>query len=171
MALSFMPSCSMTLHVVVTCDPAINATPEQAERYLETGDIKVLDPHAGATIFCLKALSPVEREEAEVRAGAYTRSELGRHLWIKEPINSEERARWHHALTNEEREALGEYKAYLNRVFVEMINAALVSVDGVPVKQGESPLDLVRPESHRVQVIAELVRHVQRMSLLGEQGK
>jgi hypothetical protein len=44
-------------------------------------------------------------------------------------------------------------------------------VDGVPVKQGESPLDLVRPESHRVQVIAELVRHVQRMSLLGEQGK
>jgi hypothetical protein len=33
----------------------------------------------GATMFTLKALSPQEREEAEVRAGAYTRSELGRH--------------------------------------------------------------------------------------------
>jgi hypothetical protein len=39
MALSFMPSSSMTLDVVVTCDPAINATPEQASAYLDSGDL------------------------------------------------------------------------------------------------------------------------------------
>jgi hypothetical protein len=173
MALSFMPSSSMTLDVVVTCDPAVNATPEQAERYLDTGDIKVLDPHAGATIFTRKALSAIEREEAEVRAGAYTRSELGRHLWIKEPMTPEARAQWHHALALDEREALGEYKAYLNRVFVEMVKSALTAVDGVGVsaQSGSHPLELIRPESHRVQVIAELVRHVQRMSLLSPSGK
>jgi hypothetical protein len=173
MALSFMPSSSMTLDVVVTCRPAVNATPEQAERYLDTGDIKVLDPHAGATIFTLKALSAIEREEAEVRAGAYTRSELGRHLWIKEPMTPEARAQWHHALALDEREALGEYKAYLNRVFVEMVKSALTAVDGVGVsaQSGSHPLELIRPESHRVQVIAELVRHVQRMSLLSPSGK
>jgi hypothetical protein len=34
-----------------------------------------------------------------------------------------------------------------------------------------NPLEDIRPEAHRVQVIAELVRHVQRMSLLGQSGK
>ena len=180
MALSFMPSSSMTLDVVVTCDPAVTASAEQAAAYLDSGDLRDLrgdlgtqSGYEGATVFTLKALSPQEREEAEVRAGAYTRSELGRHLWIKEPMTPEARAQWHHALALDEREALGEYKAYLNRVFVEMVKSALTAVDGVGVsaQSGSHPLELIRPESHRVQVIAELVRHVQRMSLLSPSGK
>lgn len=170
MALAFLPSSSMTLDVVVSCDPAVIGSPEQIHAYLESGRLEELGGYEGATIFRLKALSPAEREEAEVRAGAYRRSELGRHLWMAEPTSLSERARWHHALQTEEREALGEYQAYLNRVFVEMVRSALVAIDGAEIK-GENPLDLIRPEAHRVQVLAELVRHVQRISLLGHSGK
>lgn len=172
MAFSFMPSSTMTLDVVVTCDPAVVATPEQAAAYLESGDIGKLGGHEGATMFTLKALSPQEREEAEVRAGAYTRSELGRLLWVEAPDELRARAAWHHALNEDERAALASYQAYINRVFVEMVKAALIMIDERPVsKSGPNPLDDIRPEAHRVQVIAELTRHVQRMSLLGQSGK
>lgn len=171
MALSFMPSSTMTLDVVVTCDPAVIATTEQAHAYLERGDLSELGGHEGATLFTLKALSPTEREEAEVRAGAYTRSELGRMLWVEAPDEPRAKALWHHNLSEDERAALASYQAYINRVFSEMVRAALVALDGRAVTKGESPLDLIKPESHRVQVIAELVRHVQRMSLLGQSGK
>ena len=70
----------------------------------------------------LKALSPAEREEAEVKAGAYTRSELGRLLWVEAPSETKERARWHHALTDDERQAMSDYQAYLSRVYIEMVS-------------------------------------------------
>ena len=42
--------------------------------------------------FTLKALSPAEREQAEIRAGAMTRSELGRLLWSEAPDDPREKA-------------------------------------------------------------------------------
>lgn len=172
MAFSFVPSSTMVLDVVVTCDPAVTASAEQATAYLDSGDLGTLSGYEGATVFTLKALSPQEREEAEVRAGAYTRSELGRLLWVEAPEELRARAAWHHALHEDERAALASYQAYINRVFIEMVKAALIMIDERPIpKQGPNPLDDIRPEAHRVQVIAELTRHVQRMSLLGQSGK
>jgi hypothetical protein len=171
MALSFMPSSTMTLDVVVTCDPAVTATPEQASAYLDSGDLGKLGGHEGATMFTLKALSPQEREEAEVRAGAYTRSELGRMLWVESPDEPRAKALWHHSLSDDEKGALASYQAYINRVFNEMVRASLIMIDERPVTKDSNPLEDIRPEAHRVQVIAELVRHVQRMSLLGQSGK
>ena len=134
MALSFMPSSTMTLDVVVTCDPAVIATNEQAAAYLESGDLGKLEKHEGATMFTLKAL-------------------------------------WHHNLSDDEKSALASYQGYINRVFNEMVRASLIMIDERPIAKDSNPLDDIRPEAHRVQVIAELVRHVQRMSLLGQSGK
>ena len=50
-----------------------------------------------------------------------------------------------------------------------MIRASLVSIDG-----NEADLETIqsiRPETHRVQAITELVLHVQRISLVGDSGK
>ena len=168
MALSFLPDSELSLDVVVSCDPAVKATPKQVREYLSSGDVNALESHEGATVFTLKALSPSDREAAEVKAGAYTRSELGRILWLDSPENEREKAQWHHELAEDERAALAGYQAYLNRVFVEMVRAALIKIDGEPAKDR---LDLIKPESHRLQVIGELVQHIQRMSLLGTSGK
>lgn len=168
MALSFLPDADLTLDVVVTCDPAVVATDEQAEAYLLSGDVNDLGGYEGATIFTLKALSPSDREAAEVKAGAYTRSELGRMLWVEAPEEPKAKARWHHELAEDEREALALYQSYLNKVFVEMVNVALIKIDG---EEAKGKVDLIKPESHRLQVISELVQHIQRMSLLGQAGK
>lgn len=169
MALSFLPDSDLTIEVVVTCDPAVQCSAEQLKVYLESGELSALDAHEGATRFRLKALSPSDREQAEVRAGAYTRSELGRILWLDAPSDDErEKARWHHELAPDEREALASYQAYLSRVFVEMVRVALVSIDDQPA--GDA-IDRIKPEMHRLQVISELVQHIQRISLLGVSGK
>ena len=101
MALSFMPSADMTIDVVVSVDPSVKASPEQWRAYMETGDVKELEAYEGATLFTLKALSPSEREQAEVKAGAYTRSELGRMLWVEAPDDLKAKARWHHELSED----------------------------------------------------------------------
>ena len=168
MALSFLPDSDLTLDVVVTCDPAVEATPEQVSAYILSGEPSDLGGSEGATVFTLKALSPSDRETAEVKAGAYTRSELGRLLWLEAPDEERAKARWHHELQEDEREALASYQSYLNKVFVEMVKVALISIDGEPA---EGKLDLIKPEAHRLQVITELVQHIQRMSLLGQRGK
>ena len=170
MALSFLTSSEQTIEVVTTVDPAVDASPDQVSIYLETGDLSKLNIVGDdATRFTLKALSPVEREEAECRAGALTRSELGRLLWSEAPNDAEEKARWHHALTPEDREAMSDYQQYLNRVYIEMIRSSLISIDGVD--GSAEMIQQIRPESHRVQVISELVLHIQRISLLGIEGK
>jgi hypothetical protein len=144
------------------------ATEEQAQAYLVSGDMNDLGGYEGATIFTLKALSPSDRETAEVKAGAYTRSELGRMLWVDAPDEPKTKARWHHELAEDEREALALYQAYLNNVFMEMVNVALIKIDG---EEATGKIDLIKPESHRLTVISELVQHIQRMSLLGRAGK
>jgi len=170
MALSFLTSSEQLIEVVTSVDPAVKATPDQVSAYLETGDKSRLDDVGDdATHFTLKALSPSEREEAECKAGALTRSELGRLLWSEAPDDAEEKARWHHALTSEDREAMSDYQQYLNRVYIEMIRSSLVSIDGEQVSV--EMIQQIRPESHRVQVISELVLHIQRISLLGIEGK
>lgn len=168
MALSFLPDSDMTIEVVVSCDPAVKCSPEQYSKYIETGDLSALESYEGATLFKLRALSPSDREQAEVKAGAYTRSELGRILWLDAPSDDREKARWHHALAPDEREALAMYQGYLSRVFVEMVNVSLVEIDG---EQASDMIDRIKPESHRLQVISELVQHIQRISLLGVAGK
>jgi len=98
-----------------------------------------------------------------------TRSELGRLLWSEAPDDQREKARWHHQLSNDEREAMSEYQQYLNNVYNEMIRASLISINDVDATLEQ--LQMIRPESHRVQTISELVLHIQRISLLGDQGK
>ena len=79
MALNFLTSSEQTIDVVVTCDSEVTSTTEQRSAYLSSGDLGDLgEVGESATRFTIKALSPSEREEAEVRAGAYSRSELGK---------------------------------------------------------------------------------------------
>jgi hypothetical protein len=169
MALSFLTSSEQTQEVVVTCDPEVTASAEQRSAYLESGDLSALGEVGQATRFTLKALSPSEREDAEARAGALIRSELGRLLWTEAPIEERERAEWHHALTDDERRAMSDYQAYLNRVYQEMINSSLILIDGEEADAEQ--LQLIRPEAHRIQTVSELVLHIQRISLLGIEGK
>ncbi len=49
-----------------------------------------------------------------------------------------------------------------------MVNVALIKIDG---EEATGKIDLIKPESHRLTVISELVQHIQRMSLLGRAGK
>ena len=170
MALSFLTNADHTVEVVVTCDPEVEADESQRSAYIQSGDLSELGSVSDqATRFTLKALSPSEREDAEVRAGALRRSELGRLLWSEAPIDSAERARWHHALTDDEREAMSGYNAYINRVYVEMLRASLKLIDGEEASVDQ--LELIRPDSHRTDTISQLVLHVQRISLLGDKGK
>ena len=50
-----------------------------------------------------------------------------------------------------------------------MIRASLQAVDGESATL--DTIQSIRPESHRVQAITELVLHIQRISLLGDSGK
>ena len=170
MALSFLTSADLSIDVVVTCDKEVMATSEQRKDYLADGDLDALgEVGSNATRFTLKALSPAEREEAEVRAGAYSRSELGRMLWVEAPSDTSERARWHHALSDDERVAMADYQAYLSRVYVEMVRSSLTHIGGE--ESGIDQVNLIRPDSDRLVVMSELVSHIQRISLLGTEGK
>ena len=80
MAISFLTSTQIEVDVYLTFDPSIELDEDQKTEYLTTGIFKGTVKE-GATVFTLKALSPSEREDAEVKAGSYTRSELGRMLW------------------------------------------------------------------------------------------
>ena len=64
---------------------------------------------------------------------------------------------------------MSDYQAYLNRVYKEMINASLTHIDGAGASADQ--LELIRPEAHRIQTVSELVQHIQRISLLGLEGK
>ena len=170
MALNFLTSSELFLEVVITCDTSIKATDKERSAYLSSGDLDDLgEIGVDATKFKLKALSPAEREEAEVKAGAYTRSELGRLLWVEAPSKTKERARWHHALTDDERQAMSDYQAYLSRVYTEMVRSSLTHISGEPASVDQ--INLIRPDGHRLIVMAELVAHIQRISLLGTEGK
>lgn len=171
MALNFSTSTKVNYEVVVSCDESLDMTSEEISTYLlKGGDFKSKEG-SEPTLFVIKALSPSEREEAEVKAGAYKRSELGRVLYAEEPKgDSKEKGLWFDALSDQEKQALFDYNQYINRVYSEMVKAAVIEIKGV---EG-SPWDLInsiKPESHRVRTISDLVLHIQRVSLLGDQGK
>jgi len=168
MPISFLSSSLSNVDVFLSFDPSVEINDEQRTKYLTSG---VFEGSAkqDATKFTLKALSPSEREEAEMQAGSFTRSELGRLLWIESPSEDKEKAQWHHALSEEEKRALSSYQAYLNRVYLEMIRASLVAIDGEDATLDN--IQAIRPEVHRVQAITELVLHIQRISLVGDEGK
>lgn len=170
MALNFLTSSKQTIDVVVTCDSEVSSTTEQRSAYLSSGDLGDLgEVGENATRFTIKALSPSEREEAEVKAGAYSRSELGRMLWLEAPNDPKEKARWHHNLEDSERVSMADYQAYLSRVYLEMIRASLTHINGEEASVEQ--VDMIRPDSDRLTVISELVLHIQRISLLGVEGK
>ena len=170
MAFHFSTSADQTYQVVSTVDPSVLGTDAAKIEYLSSRDESLLDSTEGATRFNLRALSPQAREQAEVRAGAYSRSELGRQLFMEQPDELRERARWHHDLAPDERQALGEYVGYLDRVYREMLSVALVSVEGHDGDALEL-IDAIRPDHHRQVLMGELVAHVQALSLLPIEGK
>lgn len=170
MALNFLTSIDQNITVVVTCDPDVKASEEQKAKYLSSANLSDLESVSDtATRFTLKALSPADREDAEQRAGAYTRSELGRLLWIEAPSDRAERARWHHELSDDEREAMADYQSYLNRVYLEMVRASLTHINNEPATLDN--VQNIRPDDNRAITISELVVHIQRISLLGTEGK
>ena len=169
MALRFLTNAHHTIDVVVTCDDAVTCTEEQRALYLSDANQEHLKVGDQATIFTLKALSPSDREDAEQRAGAFSRSELGRLLWVEAPTVKLERAKWHHALSIDEREAMADYQAYISRVYIEMVRASLIHIDGEPASIDQ--VQLIRPDDVRSSTISELVIHIQRISLLGDEGK
>ena len=169
MALRFLTNAHHTIDVVVTCDDAVQCTDEQRALYLSDANREHLTVGNEATVFTLKALSPSDREDAEQRAGAFSRSELGRLLWVEAPSENVERAKWHHALSVDEREAMADYQAYISRVYIEMVRASLTHIDGEPASIDQ--VQLIRPDDVRSSTISELVIHIQRISLLGDEGK
>lgn len=171
MALNFALSSDTQIQVVITADESVNADDDTRRTYLDTGDASLLHITEGATWFTLKALSPAERLQAEINAGAHTRSELGRHLAEQRGEHTgEARARWHHALNDDEREAVASYDQYIEACYVETVKAGLVSIDGHDGDPFEV-LQSIRPEGVRQLAIVELACHVQRISLLGPDEK
>ena len=170
MSFIFATSAEYITEVVSTVDPAVEASEEAKVEYLTTRDESLLGDTSGATRFKLRALSPQAREEAEIEAGVYSRSELGRLLHMEQPTDPKERARWQHDLPVDEREALGDYQQYLSRCYRGLLRAGLVEVvghDGDPLEL----LDRVRPDHHRMVLSSELVTHIQGLSLLPPSGK
>jgi hypothetical protein len=157
MALHFSTSTNDHFTIVVTCDSAVNFTDESKAAY--------------STRFTLKPLGPQDRERAEIRAGAFTRSELGKLLWAESPNDKRAHARWHHALTEDEREALASYEAYISKSYVEYVyvRESLISINDEPATM--DMIDSIRPEHMRITTITEIVLHLQRVSLLGDVGK
>jgi len=169
MALHFLTSSEQTIDVVSTCDPSVKIDESRYYEYLNTGDISLLELKDDATIFKLKPLTPEDRENAEIAAGALTRSELGRFLFVNSPDDEKEKAIYHHSLSDDERKAYSEYAAYIGRVTIEMIKKSLVEINGESASF--DMIQSIRPDRDRLQTITELSIHVQRISLVGDLGK
>jgi hypothetical protein len=171
MALYFSTTTDIEYSIVITCDKALDMSFEEMTSYLQ-GDLDRLKIKEGQTptYFKIKPLSPSDREDIEVKAGAYTRSELGRMLYIEQPDDPKEKAYWHDKLSDEERSTLAQYQAYLNRVYVETAKKAVVKIEGYEGKAWDA-IQSIKPDNHRIQTIAEIIAHVQRISLLGPEGK
>ena len=170
MALSFALSADIQISVWVTCDKSVSCDEEARSTYLSTGDLSGVSIGDDATEFIIKPLSAHEREQTEINAGAHTRSELGMFLSNQKPSDLEDRARWHDALTLDERSALAQYDQYLSRCYDELVRSSLIEIVGA---EG-SPFEIIqsiRPENHRQLAIIELVCHIQRLSLLGDKKK
>lgn len=170
MALYFSTNSEKIFEIAITCDLALDMTQEEKTAYLKTGEGLKVKEGSNPTFFKIKALSPKEREAVELAAGAYSRSELGRILWSEEPSESREKAYWREALSEVERKALQSYELYISRVYEEMIQASVLEVVGVEGKPYEI-IQQIRPDADRIRAMSELILHIQRLSLLGSEGK
>ena len=115
MAISFLSSSLSKVDVFLSFDSSVELNDEQRTTYLTSGVFEG-SAQKEATKFTLKALSPNEREDAEMKAGSFTRPEFGRLLWIEATEYEKSKAKCHHARSEEEKRALSSYQAYLNRV-------------------------------------------------------
>jgi hypothetical protein len=95
---------------------------------------------------------------------------LGRMIYLDQPDDQKKRAYWHDSLSDQEKNAFAQYQAYLNRVYVETAKKALARIDGVDGDAWQV-VQSIKPDHHRIQAIAEIVAHTQRISLLGNEGK
>lgn len=169
--LKFSTTTTIEIKIAVSCDPALDMTSAEISAYLQ-GDfdsLKIKQDQA-PTYFFIKPLSPSDREEIEIKAGAYTRSELGRMLFVEQPEDQKKRAYWQDSLSDQEKNALAQYQAYLNRVYAETAKKALIKVEGFDGTAWDA-VQSIKPDHHRIQTIAEIVTHIQRISLLGDEGK
>jgi hypothetical protein len=169
--LKFSTTTTIEIKIAVSCDPALDMTPAEISAYLQ-GDfdsLKIKQDQA-PTYFFIKPLSPADREEIEIKAGAYTRSELGRMIYLDQPDDQKERAYWHDALSDQEKNAFAQYQSYLNRVYAETAKKALVKIEGFDGSAWDA-IQSIKPDAHRILTIAEIVAHTQRLSLLGDSGK
>ena len=108
MALRFSSTADITLEVVITSDSSVSCDEKAVQAYLTEGDKSGLSIGEDATIFIIKPLTLEERERAEIKAGAHTRSELGRYLSEQKPQDQESYARWHHSLSEDSHTPCGE---------------------------------------------------------------
>ena len=170
MAFTFATSANYELDVVCISDPVLeDVDQETKDKYLETTDMSLFADVEGLTVFRVRALSHQDREEAEIRAGAYQRTELGRVLNWQAPTDEVEQAKWFDNLTAHEQESFHKYIKYLKNVNEEIIQQSLVSIDGQRASLNE--INLIRPDSLRSQVFNELTLHIRRISLLDLEQK
>ena len=170
MAFNFATSANYELDVVCISDPALEDVDQAIkDRYLETTDMSLFNGVDGLTVFKIRALSHQDREQAEIRAGAYQRTELGRILNWQAPSDEIEQAKWFDNLTAHEQESFHKYIKYLKNVNEEILNQSLISIDGK--KATIEDINLIRPDSLRAQVFNELTLHIRRISLLDLEQK
>lgn len=166
--ISFNTSTLHTFKIVVSTDSSVKMTEEQKKNYFNTGELNDIEVNSDATWFTLRTLSITDREQAEIKAGAFTRSELGKLLWVEAPNDTREKALWHNRLSDEEKEALAKYEKYLDRSYIEYAKASLVAINDKEVDS--NILDDLSP-SDKSNVIYEIVIHLTRESTLSEAGK
>ena len=165
MSFSFATSSNYKMKVICTSDPALEHIDQSIkDQYLESSDMNLFPEIDNLTIFEIKALSHEDREQAEIRAGAYQRTELGRVLNWQAPNEELEQAKWFDNLNPDEQEAFHRYLKYLRRVNEEIVNQSLISIDGKEASLED--INLIRPDNLRSQVFNELTLHIRRISLL-----
>ena len=171
MALHFLTNTNQSFDIYITCDSDISASEENKRLYLKSRDISLLEIGENATKVTLKPLGPAEREAAEIRAGAFTRDELGKFLYY-EYLSLDDglkRAKYHHDLDDSEKIAMAKYEQYTNNVALETIRESLISINDKPATLEQ--LQTIRPNAIRIQTITEIFNHVITSSNIGDKGK
>ena len=166
--ISFNTSTRHTFKIVVSTDSSVQMTEEQKKNYFNTGNLDDIQVDQNASWFTLRTLSIADREQAEIKAGAFTRSELGKLLWVEAPNDTRDKAVWHNRLSDEEKEALAKYEKYLDRSYLEYAKASLVAINDEEVNS--DILDNLSP-ADKSNVIYEMVIHLTRESTLSEAGQ
>tara|TARA_Y100000592_G_scaffold9199_2_gene12871 strand:+ start:14733 stop:15248 length:516 start_codon:yes stop_codon:yes gene_type:complete len=170
--LNFSTTTKTHFNIVLSCDTSVNMTEDQKNKYLETGSLEGIEVSNDVSWITLRPLSLQDREQAEIKAGSFKKSELGRMLWSEyhDIKNLKDRAYYHDKLSEFEREAIAKYDQYLNECYKELVKASLVSINDKPALFEET-INILSPESSRVSAITEIVIHVTRESTLNNLGK